>query len=113
MKKHKSALSETLKQEFKKDLELFEPIKRDLKKKICIGAVSHRALQADRTDCEHERIEGELTMIEAPFGSASPIWPVAPIPGFALQTPLQTPMSFANAALGATTLGSSGLNPIT
>src|SRR5437762_14100274 len=74
---------------------------------------AHRALQADRTDCEHERIEGELTMIEAPFGSASPIWPVAPIPGFALQTPLQTPMSFANAALGATTLGSSGLNPIT
>ena len=25
-----------------RDLELFEPLKHDLKKKICIGAVSHR-----------------------------------------------------------------------
>ena len=33
-----------------KDLELFEPFKNDLKKKICIGAVSHRALQADRPE---------------------------------------------------------------
>jgi 5-methyltetrahydropteroyltriglutamate--homocysteine methyltransferase len=33
-----------------KDLELLEPFKHDLKKKICIGAVSHRALQADRPD---------------------------------------------------------------
>ena len=32
------------------DLELFEPFKNDLKKKICIGAVSHRTLQADRPD---------------------------------------------------------------
>src|SRR5260370_14306458 len=32
------------------DLELFEPFKHDLKKKICIGAVSHRALQADRPE---------------------------------------------------------------
>jgi 5-methyltetrahydropteroyltriglutamate--homocysteine methyltransferase len=31
-----------------KDIELFESFKRNLKKKICIGAVSHRALQADR-----------------------------------------------------------------
>jgi 5-methyltetrahydropteroyltriglutamate--homocysteine methyltransferase len=30
------------------DLELFEPLKHDLKKRICIGAVSHRTLQADR-----------------------------------------------------------------
>src|SRR2546429_6465555 len=33
-----------------KDLELFEPFKHDLKKKICIGAVSHRALQAERPE---------------------------------------------------------------
>ena len=33
-----------------KDLELFEPLKHDLKKKICIGAVSHRALQAERPE---------------------------------------------------------------
>src|SRR6266699_2302684 len=33
-----------------KDLELFEPFKHDLKKKICIGVVSHRALQAERPE---------------------------------------------------------------
>ena len=33
-----------------RDLELFEPFKNDLKKKVCIGAVSHRALQADRPE---------------------------------------------------------------
>jgi 5-methyltetrahydropteroyltriglutamate--homocysteine methyltransferase len=33
-----------------KDLELLEPFKDDLKKKICIGAVSHRSLQADRPE---------------------------------------------------------------
>ena len=33
-----------------KDIELFEPFKHDLKKKICIGAVSHRVLQADRPE---------------------------------------------------------------
>ena len=27
-----------------------EPLKHDLKKKICIGAVSHRSLQADRPE---------------------------------------------------------------
>ena len=32
------------------DLELFEPFKNDLKKKICIGVVSHRTLQADRPE---------------------------------------------------------------
>src|SRR5216117_4616938 len=39
-----------------RDLELFEPIKHDLKKKICIGAVSHRSLQADRP----EDVAGEI-----------------------------------------------------
>ena len=38
------------------DIELFEPFKNDLKKKICIGAVSHRALQADRP----EDVAGEI-----------------------------------------------------
>lgn len=33
-----------------RDLELFEPLKNDLEKKICIGAVSHRTLQADRAE---------------------------------------------------------------
>src|SRR5258708_32580665 len=33
-----------------KDLELFAPFKNDLKKKIAIGAVSHRMLQADRPE---------------------------------------------------------------
>jgi 5-methyltetrahydropteroyltriglutamate--homocysteine methyltransferase len=39
-----------------KDLELFEPFKHDLKKKVCIGAVSHRSLQADRP----EEVAGEI-----------------------------------------------------
>ena len=39
-----------------RDLELFEPLKHDLKKKICIGAVSHRTLQADRA----EDVAGEI-----------------------------------------------------
>src|SRR5215472_5034179 len=33
-----------------RDLELFEPFKQDLKKKICLGVVSHRTLQADRPE---------------------------------------------------------------
>jgi 5-methyltetrahydropteroyltriglutamate--homocysteine methyltransferase len=33
-----------------RDLELFAPFKGNLKKKICIGAVSHRSLQADRPE---------------------------------------------------------------
>jgi 5-methyltetrahydropteroyltriglutamate--homocysteine methyltransferase len=33
-----------------RDIELFAPFKGDLKKKICIGAVSHRTLQADRPE---------------------------------------------------------------
>jgi 5-methyltetrahydropteroyltriglutamate--homocysteine methyltransferase len=39
-----------------KDLELFAPFKHDLKKKIAIGAVSHRTLQADRP----EDVAGEI-----------------------------------------------------
>ena len=39
-----------------KDLELFAPFKNDLKKKIAIGAVSHRMLQADRP----EEVAGEI-----------------------------------------------------
>jgi 5-methyltetrahydropteroyltriglutamate--homocysteine methyltransferase len=35
---------------------LFEPFKNHLKKKVCIGAVSHRALQADRP----EDVAGEI-----------------------------------------------------
>src|SRR5260370_7184961 len=38
------------------DLERFEPLKHDLKKKICIRAVSHRSLQADRP----EDVAGEI-----------------------------------------------------
>jgi len=33
-----------------KDIELFAPFRNDLKKKVCIGAVSHRTLQADRPE---------------------------------------------------------------
>ena len=33
-----------------KDLELLAPFRDDLKKKICLGAVSHRSLQADRPE---------------------------------------------------------------
>jgi 5-methyltetrahydropteroyltriglutamate--homocysteine methyltransferase len=39
-----------------RDLELFGPFKQDLKKKICIGVVSHRTLQADRP----EEVAGEI-----------------------------------------------------
>ena len=44
-------------------------------------------------------------MIEAPFVSVSPMW-TAPLAG-AIQTPVQTPINFGNAALGAAALGSS------
>jgi 5-methyltetrahydropteroyltriglutamate--homocysteine methyltransferase len=39
-----------------RDVDLFEPLKHDLKKKVCIGAVSHRSLQADRP----EDVAGEI-----------------------------------------------------
>ncbi len=39
-----------------RDIELFEPWKHELKKKIAIGGVSHRSLQADRP----EEVAGEI-----------------------------------------------------
>jgi 5-methyltetrahydropteroyltriglutamate--homocysteine methyltransferase len=48
-----------------KDLELFEPFKHDLKKKIAIGAVSHRSLQADRPDDVAGEIRRALKYIPA------------------------------------------------
>ena len=48
-------------------------------------------------------------MIEAPFGSSSPMWPATPASGFALQFPLQTPIGFGGAAIGAPALGSSAV----
>jgi 5-methyltetrahydropteroyltriglutamate--homocysteine methyltransferase len=46
-----------------KDLELLEPFKDDLKKKICIGAVSHRSLQADRPEDVAAEIRKALNFI--------------------------------------------------
>ena len=48
-------------------------------------------------------------MNDAPFGSVPPMWAAAPTPGFMLQTPVQTPMGFGNAAIGTTGFGSSAL----
>jgi 5-methyltetrahydropteroyltriglutamate--homocysteine methyltransferase len=48
-----------------KDLELFEPFKHDLKKKIAIGAVSHRSLQADRPEDVAAEIRKALQFIPA------------------------------------------------
>lgn len=45
-------------------------------------------------------------MIEAPFGSGSPIWTAAPSPGFTLQTP----MVYGNTPIGAAALGTSALS---
>ena len=47
------------------DLELFEPFKHDLKKKICIGAVSHRVLQADRPEDVAAEIRKALKYVPA------------------------------------------------
>src|SRR5208337_3534759 len=46
-----------------RDLELFEPFKHDLKKKIAIGAVSHRALQADRPEDVAAEVRKALKVI--------------------------------------------------
>jgi 5-methyltetrahydropteroyltriglutamate--homocysteine methyltransferase len=46
-----------------KDLELFAPFKNDLKKKIAIGAVSHRVLQADRPEDVAAEIRKALKFI--------------------------------------------------
>jgi len=48
-----------------KDIELFEPFKHDLKKKIAIGAVSHRTLQADRPEDVAAQIRSALKYIPA------------------------------------------------
>jgi 5-methyltetrahydropteroyltriglutamate--homocysteine methyltransferase len=48
-----------------KDLELFAPFKHDLKKKIAIGAVSHRTLQADRPEDVAAEIRKALQFIPA------------------------------------------------
>ena len=48
-----------------KDLELFGAYKNDLKKKICIGVVSHRALQADRPEEVAAEIRKALKYIPA------------------------------------------------
>lgn len=47
------------------DVPLFEPLKHDLKKKICIGAVSHRSLQADRPNDVAAEIRKALKHIPA------------------------------------------------
>jgi 5-methyltetrahydropteroyltriglutamate--homocysteine methyltransferase len=54
-----------MKDRYQADLELFEPFKHDLKKKICIGAVSHRALQADRPEDVAAEIRKALKYIPA------------------------------------------------
>jgi 5-methyltetrahydropteroyltriglutamate--homocysteine methyltransferase len=48
-----------------RDLELFAPFKNSLKKKICIGAVSHRVLQADRPEDVAAEIRKALKYIPA------------------------------------------------
>src|SRR5262249_28890261 len=48
-----------------KDLELFAPYKNNLKKKICIGVVSHRQLQADRPEEVANEIRKALKYIPA------------------------------------------------
>ena len=48
-----------------KDLELFLPFKNDLRKKIAIGAVSHRQLQADRPEDVAAEIRKALKYIPA------------------------------------------------
>jgi hypothetical protein len=48
-------------------------------------------------------------MIEAPFGSSSPMWATTLAPGFALQAPMQTPLGFGNVAIGAPALTPSAM----
>jgi 5-methyltetrahydropteroyltriglutamate--homocysteine methyltransferase len=54
-----------MKDRSRRDLELFAPFKNDLKKKICIGAVSHRSLQADRPEDVAAEIRHALKYIPA------------------------------------------------
>jgi 5-methyltetrahydropteroyltriglutamate--homocysteine methyltransferase len=46
-----------------REIELFAPLKGELKKKICIGAVSHRALQVERPEDVAESIRTALKYI--------------------------------------------------
>jgi 5-methyltetrahydropteroyltriglutamate--homocysteine methyltransferase len=46
-----------------RDLELLAPFRHDLKKKICIGAVSHRTLQADRAEDVAAEIRRALKVV--------------------------------------------------
>ena len=46
-----------------RDLELFAPFRNDLKKKICVGVVSHRTLQADRAEDVAQEIRQALKHI--------------------------------------------------
>jgi 5-methyltetrahydropteroyltriglutamate--homocysteine methyltransferase len=48
-----------------KDLELLEPFRQDLKKKICVGVVSHRMLQADSPDDVAAEIRKALKYVPA------------------------------------------------
>ena len=48
-----------------RDIELFAPFKNSLKKKIAIGAVSHRSLQADRPEDVAAEIRKALKYIPA------------------------------------------------
>jgi 5-methyltetrahydropteroyltriglutamate--homocysteine methyltransferase len=48
-----------------KDLELFAPFRNDLKKKICVGVVSHRSLQADKPEEVANEIRKALKYIPA------------------------------------------------
>jgi 5-methyltetrahydropteroyltriglutamate--homocysteine methyltransferase len=48
-----------------KDLELFAPFKNSLKKKIAIGVVSHRMLQADRPEDVAAEIRKALKYVPA------------------------------------------------
>ena len=46
-----------------KDIELFAPFRNDLKKKVAMGAVSHRTLQADRPEDVAAEIRRALKFI--------------------------------------------------
>jgi 5-methyltetrahydropteroyltriglutamate--homocysteine methyltransferase len=60
-----------------KDLELFEPFKRDLKKTICVGVVSHRTLQADRPEDVAGEIRNALKIIPSERLIVSSDWSAA------------------------------------
>ena len=70
-----------------REIELFAPFKDELKKKICIGAVSHRTLQADRPEDVAANIRQALKYI--PAGTTDclerlRLWPARLQPGHRL-----------------------------